>query len=87
MVFKFRINPDARWWDGMPVTADDVVSTWDLLMDETILFPSHQITFGKFERPVAESKYIVSVKAKSVNWRNFYIFLQWYFTQTISLKI
>ncbi len=74
MVFKFRINPDARWWDGMPVTADDVVSTWDLLMDETILFPSHQITFGKFERPVAESKYIVSVKAKSVNWRNFLYF-------------
>ena len=74
MTFKFRINPDSRWWDGMPVTADDVVATWDLLMDETVLFPSHQITFGKFERPVAESKYIVSVKAKSVNWRNFLYF-------------
>jgi microcin C transport system substrate-binding protein len=74
MVFKFRINPDARWWDGMPVTADDIVATWDLRMDETILFPSSQIAFGKFERPVAESKYIVSVKAKSVNWRNFLYF-------------
>ena len=74
MVFKFRINPDARWWDGMPVTADDIVATWDLRMDETILFPSSQITFGKYERPVAESKYIVSVKAKSVNWRNFLYF-------------
>jgi len=76
MVFKFRINPDARWWDGMPVTADDIVATWDLRMDETILFPSSQIAFGKFERPVAESKYIVSVKAKSVNWRNFLYFCQ-----------
>jgi microcin C transport system substrate-binding protein len=74
MVFKFRINPDARWWDGMPVTADDIVATWDLRMDETILFPSSQITFAKYERPVAESKYIVSVKAKSVNWRNFLYF-------------
>ena len=74
MVFKFRINPDSRWWDGMPVTADDIVATWDLRMDETILFPSSQIAFGKFERPVAESKYIVSVKAKSVNWRNFLYF-------------
>ena len=74
MVFKFRINPDARWWDGMPVTADDIVATWDLRMDKTILFPSSQITFGKYERPVAESKYIVSVKAKSVNWRNFLYF-------------
>ena len=74
MVFKFRINPDSRWWDGMPVTADDIVATWDLRMDETILFPSSQITFSKYERPVAESKYIVSVKAKSVNWRNFLYF-------------
>lgn len=74
MLFKFRINPDARWWDGKPVTADDVVATWDLRMDETILSPSEQISFGKFERPVAESKYIVSVKANSINWRNFLYF-------------
>ena len=74
MKFKFRINPDARWWDGMPVTAEDVVATWDLRMDETILSPFEQMTYGKFERPVAESKYIVSVKANTVNWRNFLYF-------------
>ena len=72
--FRFRINPDARWWDGYPVTSDDVIATWELLMDETILAPSYQITYSKFERPVAESKYIVSVKAKSINWRNFLYF-------------
>ncbi len=33
MTYKFRINPDARWWDGMPVTSDDVIATWDLMMD------------------------------------------------------
>jgi len=74
MLFKFRINPDARWWDGNPVTAEDVIATWDLRMDETILSPSEQITYGKFERPISESQYIVSVKAKSVNWRNFLYF-------------
>ena len=74
MHFKFRINPDARWWDGNPVTADDVIATWDLRMDETILSPSEQMTYGKFERPVAESKYIVSVKANSISWRNFLYF-------------
>ena len=37
MTYKFRINPDARWWDGMPVTSDDVIATWELMMDETIL--------------------------------------------------
>ncbi|MBT3299400.1 MAG: hypothetical protein HN657_00185 [Candidatus Marinimicrobia bacterium] len=74
LTFKFRINPDARWSDGMPVVADDIIATWDLRMDETILMPSEQLSFGKFERPVAESKYIVSVKAKVVNWRNFLYF-------------
>ncbi len=74
MEFKFRINPSARWSDGMPVVAEDVLATWDLRMDETILAPNEQISFGKFERPVAESKYIVSVKAKSINWRNFLYF-------------
>ena len=74
MTFEFRINPDARWWGGMPVTSDDVIATWDLRMDETILSPAEQITYGKFERPIAKSKYIVSVKAKSVNWRNFLYF-------------
>jgi microcin C transport system substrate-binding protein len=43
MKFWFRINPDARWSDGREVTADDVVATWDLHMDETILSPSDQL--------------------------------------------
>ena len=74
LTFKYRINPDARWADGKPIVAEDIVATWDLRMDETILMPSEQLSFGKFERPVAESKYIVSVKAKTVNWRNFLYF-------------
>ena len=74
MEFKYRINPDARWSDGKPVIADDIVATWDIKMDETILEPSEQLVYGKYERPVAESKYIVSVRAKSINWRNFLYF-------------
>ena len=49
--FWFRINPDARWADGRRVTADDVVATWFLRMDETILDPSQQVSYGKFEEP------------------------------------
>lgn len=25
-----KINPDAKWWDGTPVTAEDVAYTWDV---------------------------------------------------------
>jgi len=72
--FWFRINPDARWADGRRVTADDVVATWFLRMDETILDPSQQVSYGKFEEPVAESMYIISVEAKNAEWQNFQIF-------------
>jgi hypothetical protein len=36
--------------------------------------PTQSLVFGKFEKPVAESKYIVSVKTKQPNWRNFLYF-------------
>ena len=29
LTYRFRINPNARWSDGQPVTADDVVATWN----------------------------------------------------------
>lgn len=74
LTFRFRINPNARFSDGMPVTAEDVVATYDFVMDPTLQAPSERLTFGKLERPVAESKYIVRVKAKELNWRNFFYF-------------
>lgn len=71
MTFTYRIDPNARFSDGKPVTSEDVVASWKLQMDETILEPSSQLVYGKFEPPVALSKYIVQVKAKSLNFRNF----------------
>ncbi len=69
--FWFRINPKAKWADGSPLTAYDVVATWDLLMDETILFPSTQLTYGQYYRPEAVSPYIVKVSTRELNWRLF----------------
>ncbi|MCB0722584.1 MAG: ABC transporter substrate-binding protein [Ignavibacteriae bacterium] len=72
--FKFRINPDARWADGERVTSADVIATWKLLVDPGILSPYSNILFGTYEEPVAESPYIVSVKTKELNWRQFLYF-------------
>ncbi len=74
MTYRFRINPNARFSDGTPVTAEDVVASYDFRMDKTLQSPSDQLTFGKLNRPVAESKYIVRVQAKELNWRNFLYF-------------
>lgn len=74
MTFTFRIDPNARFWNGKPVTAQDVLATFNLLMDETLLEPSNIMTYSKFEKPVALSKYIVQVKIKQLNWRNLLYF-------------
>ena len=74
LTYRFRINPNARWSDGQPVVADDVRATWDFMMDKTLQDPMNELVFGKFERPVVESKYIVRVTSKELNWRNFLYF-------------
>jgi microcin C transport system substrate-binding protein len=74
MKFSFRIDPNARWADGMPVTSEDVIATWKLMVDPGILEAYENLLYGTFEQPVAESKYIVSVKSKQLNWRQFLYF-------------
>lgn len=69
--YLFHINPKARWEDGYPVTSFDFVATWDLLIDESLREPFQSDLWGKYERPVALTKDILMVKAKSVDWRLF----------------
>lgn len=74
MTYRFRINPAARFSDGEEVTAEDVIASFNLHMDETILFPSAQLVYSKLNTPTAVSKYIVEVTVKKENWRNFLYF-------------
>lgn len=71
MTFRFRINPRAHWADGTPVAAEDVIATWELVTDATILQPALQGIYGQFLRPTARSKYLIEVKTKGKSWRNF----------------
>jgi microcin C transport system substrate-binding protein len=68
--FRFRINPNARFSDGTPVTSADVTATWKLLTDKSLQDPARTLIYSNFETPIADSKYIVSVRAKDVNWQN-----------------
>lgn len=70
LTYRFRIDPNARFSNGEPVTANDVVASFKFLMDKS-LQERGQILFRTFETPVAESKYIVRAHAKDLNWQNF----------------
>jgi microcin C transport system substrate-binding protein len=72
--YYFRINPDSRFSDGHRVTSEDVIATYNLGMDAGILSPSTNAFFADFEKPVAISPYIVSVKSKQKNWKNLLYF-------------
>jgi microcin C transport system substrate-binding protein len=70
MTFRFRMDPNARWSDGQPVVANDVVASWVFYTDKNLADPGGS-QFTKIEKPVAESKYIVHVRAKTLDWKNF----------------
>lgn len=72
--YRFRINPNARFSDGTPVTAEDVVATFRFNRDPGLQAPMAAIVWNKFEEPVAETPYIVSVNSSQLNWRNFLYF-------------
>ncbi len=43
---SFRLNPNATWSDGEPITADDYMFTWDFGRSEHVLAPYYQDYFG-----------------------------------------
>ncbi len=45
MTYNFAINPDAKWHDGQPVTADDVIFTYELLRTGSGYVPEDVINF------------------------------------------
>jgi len=75
MTYCFHINEKAKWQDGLPVSAFDVVATYDLLIDEGIRDPySNTFYSSKYERPVALTPNIIMVKAKLLQWSLFLYF-------------
>jgi microcin C transport system substrate-binding protein len=72
MTFRFRINPKSYWSDGKPVVAQDWVATYRLLNDDTLIDPMMKQTIcEKMEEPRVLSKYMLEIKCKERDWRNF----------------
>ena len=72
LTYRFRIDPNARWSDGKDVTSKDVVAYFNLLVDPGHKDPNVTKFYDEyFETPIAETKYIVKIKAKKKDWRVF----------------
>ena len=72
--YWFRIDPNARFSDGHPVTTEDVVATYELARDSSILSPYTNTFYGGFDPPEVVSKYIFKVRSKAKEWKNLLYF-------------
>ena len=68
--FQLRLDPNTRWADGKPVTTEDIMATYKLLIDETILQPYYNVVFSKYEEPKIISEYIIEVTSNEVHFKN-----------------
>ena len=70
--FLFRINPKARWEDGQPVTPEDVIFSYELIIDPETKDPASADLFSRmFEKPEIVDEHTVKFTAKTLHWRNF----------------
>ncbi len=69
-VFTFTIDEQARWSDGKPVTADDVLFTFETIQDPRHLTGPHKVGLENFETPVVLDERTIQFTAKQVHWRN-----------------
>ncbi|MBV9440703.1 MAG: peptide ABC transporter substrate-binding protein [Candidatus Eremiobacteraeota bacterium] len=59
----YRLRPNARWQDGVPVTADDVVFTYAKIRDPRVPFPSRS-EYDVIDRVEARDAHTVVVRLK-----------------------
>jgi len=59
LTFTFQLRRDVKFSDGKPFTADDVVFSFDLAMNEAIDAPQIRAYYSKIKSVVATEKYTV----------------------------
>ncbi len=68
--FTFWIDPTARWSDGRPITAADVLWTYQAIMNPKNMTGPHKLAMERFQPPVIVNQHCIRFTAKEVHWRN-----------------
>ena len=69
----FKLDPDARWSDGKPVTADDYVFTLEMMRSKFIVDPFYN-TYAEeyFESVDKIDDHTIRIVGKRPSWRPLY---------------
>jgi ABC-type transport system substrate-binding protein len=72
LTYTFHLNENAKWADGSPVTTDDVLFTYNTIMNEDNLTGLFRIGFEEhFDKVYAVDSKTVVFKAKKKRWSAF----------------
>lgn len=71
LVFTFWLDPTARWSDGVPVSAEDVLWTYQCIIDPANLTGPHKLSMERLYEPeIIEDGKAIRFRAKEVHWQN-----------------
>jgi microcin C transport system substrate-binding protein len=69
----FKLDPDARWSDGHPVTADDYVFAWKMLQSKYIVDPFANTYMKEYFASVDKiDEYTIRIVGTRPSWRPLY---------------
>lgn len=68
--FTFHINKKARWSDGKPVTAEDVLWTFQAVMDPKNMTGPHKVALKRFSTPEILDSHTIRFTADTIHWQN-----------------
>jgi microcin C transport system substrate-binding protein len=66
----YKIDADARWSDGEPITADDYVFTLDMMRDKNIVDPYYNEYFATMYESIEKlDTHVIKITGKQSSWR------------------
>jgi microcin C transport system substrate-binding protein len=71
--FTFRINPNARWSDGKPISAEDVQFYYDVIMNPHNMTSLYRVDLQRLFRPEIVDEKTIRVRARGTHWSNFWV--------------
>ncbi len=69
--FTFFIDENAKWSDGKPITAHDVLFTYNLIMDKNNNTAIFRIGLSRFKVPVVQNDTTITFEVTESHWNNF----------------
>ena len=70
-VFTIKIDPRAKWADERQIKADDILFTYDTIMDPENQTSVQRMFYSRFEAPEKVDDLTVKFKTKTVHYNNF----------------